>query len=45
MNRRALTRITKRLASQRTAAKRKGQGAKAAVTKRKLDLIHQLMKP
>ena len=45
MNRRALTRITKRLSAKRAAARKKGMGAKAAVTAKRLKIVHELMKP
>lgn len=45
MNRRALTRLTKRLAARRIAAKKRGMGAKAAVTERQRKIIHELMRP
>lgn len=43
--REAARRYIKRLVQQRALAKRKGQGAAAAVTKKKLETARELMRP
>jgi hypothetical protein len=45
MNRRVLTKLTRKLAARRAVAKKKGQGAKAAVTEKQRKIIHELMRP
>lgn len=45
MNRRVLTRITKRLSAKRAVARKKGMGAKAHVTEKQRKTIAELMRP